>query len=384
LQELRNLLVTPKSHPQIFGVESANRSTRQHLQKIPGVAGLYRHDESGIYHLQLTSKQRKVRKSLKTTDRKTAERKLGVYKSHLAKTDPNKGSVTLASLVESYLETLGTKSAKTCQNQRSLLTRLVDTWPQGRNHKVTSITGGDLDKWLSIQFGKLRPRSYNTYSGFLKSLLDHAVALKVIGSNPYYDARNKRRKNDKVRREVPTIDEFQKILNQMRSNKLNPHGTESADFIEFLGTAAVGQAEAGNLRWQDVDFAKKRIQFRRQKTKRYFQVPLFKNSLLPFLERRKAQLGREPGDDEFVFSIKDGKKGLSAATKALGLPPYSQRDLRGMRITHWLRNLVDLKVISQWQGHSDGGILILSTYSEVISEANNAAEQEAISRVENC
>jgi len=384
LQELRNLLVTPKSHPQIFGVESANRSTRQHLQKIPGVAGLYRHDLSGIYHLQLTSKQRKVRKSLKTTDRKTAERKLAVYKSHLAKTDPNKGSVTLASLVESYLETLGTKSAKTCQNQRSLLNRLVDTWPQGRNHKVTSITGGDLDKWLSNQFGKLRPRSYNTYSGFIKSLLDHAVALKVIGNNPYYDARNKRRKNDKVRREVPTIDEFQKILNQMRSNKLNPHGTESADFIEFLGTAAVGQAEAGNLRWQDVDFAKKRIQFRRQKTKRYFQVPLFKNSLLPLLERRKAQLGREPGDDEFVFSIKDGKKGLSAATKALGLPPYSQRDLRGMRITHWLRNLVDLKVISQWQGHSDGGILILSTYSEVISEANNAAEQEAISRVENC
>ena len=384
MQELRNLLVTPKSHPQIFGVESANRSTRQHLQKIPGVAGLYRHDLSGIYHLQLTSKQRKVRKSLKTTDRKTAERKLAVYKSHLAKTDPNKGSVTLASLVESYLETLGTKSAKTCQNQRSLLNRLVDTWPQGRNHKVTSITGGDLDKWLSNQFGKLRPRSYNTYSGFIKSLLDHAVALKVIGNNPYYDARNKRRKNDKVRREVPTIDEFQKILNQMRSNKLNPHGTESADFIEFLGTAAVGQAEAGNLRWQDVDFAKKRIQFRRQKTKRYFQVPLFKNSLLPLLERRKAQLGREPGDDEFVFSIKDGKKGLSAATKALGLPPYSQRDLRGMRITHWLRNLVDLKVISQWQGHSDGGILILSTYSEVISEANNAAEQEAISRVENC
>jgi integrase len=365
-------------------VESAQKSTRQHLQKIPGVAGLYRHQLSGIYHLQLTSKQRKVRKSLKTADRKTAERKLAAFKENLAKTDPKKGSVTLASLIQSYLETLGTKSTKTCQNQKSLLTRLVDTWPQGRNHKVTSITGGDLDKWLSKQFGKLRPRSYNTYSGFIKSLLDHAVALKVIGSNPYHDARNKRRKNDKVRREVPTIDEFQKILDQMRSNKLNPHGTESADFIEFLGTAAVGQAEAGNLRWQDVDFAKKRIQFKRQKTKRYFHVPLFKKSLLALLERRKAQLGREPGDDEFVFSMKDGKKGLSAATKALGLPPYSQRDLRGMRITHWLRNLVDLKVISQWQGHSDGGILILSTYSEVISEANNAAEQEAISRVENC
>jgi len=74
------------------------KSTRQRLQKISGVAGLYKHEVSGIYHLQLTSKQRKVRKSLKTTDRKTAERKLAVYKTQLAKTDPKKGSVLLAVL----------------------------------------------------------------------------------------------------------------------------------------------------------------------------------------------------------------------------------------------------------------------------------------------
>jgi integrase len=377
------MLVTPKCHPHTSGVESAQKSTRQHLQKIPGVAGLYRHDESGIYHLQLTSKQRKVRKSLKTTDRKTAERKLAVYKAHLGKTDPKKGSVTLSSLVDSYLETLGAKAASTHRNQKSVLTRLAKTWPQGRNHKVTSITGGDLDKWLSIQFGKLRPRTYNTYSGFLKSLLDHAVALKVIGANPYYEARNKRRKNDKVKREVPTLEQFQQIIAHMRANKYNPHGTESADFIEFVGSAAVGQAEIKKLRWGEVDFEKQKIHFHRQKTKRYFHVPLFKNTLLPLLERRKQALGRQPGDEEFVFSMNDGKKGLSAATKALGLPSYSQRDLRAMRVTDWVRSGIDIKLISQWQGHSDGGILILSTYSEVISDSNDAAEREAISRLEN-
>ena len=179
----------PKVTPQISDVDSASKSTWQHLQKIPGVAGLYRHDVSGIYHLQLTSKQRKVRKSLKTTDRKTAERKLAVYKTHLAKTDLKKGSVSLSSLVDSYLETLGAKAPSTIRNQKCVLNRLLETWPHGRNHKVISITGGNLDKWLSNQFGKLRPRSYNTYSGFIKSLLDHAVALKVIGANPYQEAR---------------------------------------------------------------------------------------------------------------------------------------------------------------------------------------------------
>ena len=383
MQVLRNLLVTPKSHPQTSSVESANRSTRQHLQKIPGVAGLYRHDLSGIYHLQLTSKQRKVRKSLKTTDRKTAERKLEVYKAHLSKTDPKKGSVSLGGLVQSYLETLGAKADSTYRNQKSVLTRLTETWPHGKNQKVTAITGGDLDKWLSKYFGQLRPRSYNTYSGFIKSLLDHAVALKIIGANPYHDARNKRRKNDKVKREVPTLEQFQQILAHMRANKYNPHGTESADFIEFVGSAAVGQAEIKKLRWGEVDFEKQKIHFHRQKTKRYFHVPLFKNTLLPLLERRRQALGRDPGDEEFVFSMNDGKKGLSAATKALGLPSYSQRDLRAMRVTDWVRSGIDIKLISQWQGHSDGGILILSTYSEVISEANDAAEKEAILRLEN-
>jgi len=359
------------------------KSTRQLLEKIPGVSGLYKHHASGIYHLQLTSKQRKVRKSLKTTDRKTAERKLAVYKEHLAKTDPKKGSVSLASLVQSYLETLGAKSVSTCKNQKSLLTRLTDTWLQGRNHKVTSITGGDLDIWLSKQFGKVRPRTYNTYSGFLKSLFDHAVALKIIGNNPYHEARNKRRRNDRVRRVVPSLDQFKQIVSHMRSNKLNPHGTESSDFIEFLGTAAVGQAEAKNLLWQNVDFAKMRLNFYRQKTKRHFHVPIFKDDLLPLLQRRKAQLGREPNPTEFVFSMKDGKKGLTAATKALGFPSFSQRDLRAMRISDWVRKNAGVKLISKWQGHSDGGILILNTYSDIISDADDAAENEAISRIEN-
>jgi hypothetical protein len=40
-------------------------------------------------------------------------------------------------------------------------------------------------------------------------------------------------------------------------------------------------------------------------------------------------------------------------------------------------------MIAQWQGHSDGGILIMNTYSDVISDSNDAAERESISRLEN-
>ena len=81
--------------------------------------------------------------------------------------------------------------------------------------------------------------------------------------------------------------------------------------------------------------------------------------------------------------MKDGKKGLTAATKALGFPSFSQRDLRAMRISDWVRKNAGVKLISKWQGHSDGGILILNTYSDIISDADDAAENEAISRIEN-
>ena len=80
--------------------------------------------------------------------------------------------------------------------------------------------------------------------------------------------------------------------------------------------------------------------------------------------------------------MKDGKKGLAAATKALGFLPYSQRDLRAMRITDWVTD-TSAKLIAGWQGHSDGGILIYNTYSDVISSATDAAEKEAILRLEN-
>ena len=62
---------------------------------------------------------------------------------------------------------------------------------------------------------------------------------------------------------------------------------------------------------------------------------------------------------------KDAKKSLAAACKRLGYPAYTQRSLRRMFITRCIEKGIDVKVIAQWQGHQDGGKLILGTYSHV-------------------
>ena len=66
-----------------------------------------------------------------------------------------------------------------------------------------------------------------------------------------------------------------------------------------------------------------------------------------------------------VFTVADAKKALAGACRRLKLPNYSSRAFRRMFITTAIQRGVDVKVIAQWQGHQDGGKLILVTYSHV-------------------
>jgi len=71
------------------------------------------------------------------------------------------------------------------------------------------------------------------------------------------------------------------------------------------------------------------------------------------------------GADQRICGIADAKKAIAAATRRLGLPHYSHRSFRRMFITRAIERGVDVKTIAEWQGHKDGGKLILDTYSHV-------------------
>ena len=76
-----------------------------------------------------------------------------------------------------------------------------------------------------------------------------------------------------------------------------------------------------------------------------------------------------------MFEIKDAKRAIAAACKRLKLPAFSHRSLRRMFIVRCIERGVDVKVISQWQGHRDGGALILNTYSHVRPEHSDRMAQ---------
>ena len=64
-------------------------------------------------------------------------------------------------------------------------------------------------------------------------------------------------------------------------------------FVEFLGLAGVGQAEAASLKWGDIEWENQRIHFRRQKAQVTFAVPIYPD-LQPFLQRLQMEAGRVP------------------------------------------------------------------------------------------
>jgi len=71
------------------------------------------------------------------------------------------------------------------------------------------------------------------------------------------------------------------------------------------------------------------------------------------------------GQNDRLFTINEARKALENACERLGFPKFTHRSLRRMFITRAIERGIDVKVISEWQGHQDGGKLILQAYSHV-------------------
>jgi integrase len=319
---------------------------------------LYRYSSNGVYYARIKTNGKEIRRSLGTTDRDLAKRNLAKLKDEQRQIDRSKSRITLVELCDRYLRTVQHQKPKTVERKTYIVNRIKTQWPSGSACQVSKIKPSDIQLWLArYTFG---PVSRNLHLACIKEILAMAVDDRIIPSSPASNL--KAVKLDKPIRKTPTFEQFVAIVESIRSQKFNGHDPgESADFVEFIGLAGLGQAEASALTWDDINWQREQITTFRHKTKSGFAIPLYPQ-LRPLLERRYSR--RTPGVDQ-VFAIKDAKKAIAAACKRLKLPNYSHRSFRRMFITRAIERGVDVKVIAQWQGHRDGGKLILDTYSHV-------------------
>ena len=318
-------------------------------------ACLYRY-RNGNYYARFKSGGKEIRCSLETTDRKLAERNLAKKKDDQSHIDRSQGKLTLAELCDRYLKTVQHQKPKTIERKSFIVRRIKTDWPTSKLTQVGKIKPSDVDLWLSrYRFGSA---SRNLHISCIKEVFSSAVRDRIITVSPAAHLRSAKR--EKPIRLTPTFEQFKAVIADVRSQLFNADAQDSADFLEFLGLAGLGQAEAGSLTPADVDFATGQIITYRHKTSTGFAIPIFPQ-VRPLLER----LCEGKAHDEGMFRISDAKKALAGACRRLGYPPFSQRSLRRMFITRAIERGVDVKVIAEWQGHKDGGKLILDTYSHV-------------------
>jgi integrase len=364
---------TPASNGEVTaanGHRTARLSTRQLLEKIPHVTGLYRHSVNQVYYgIKRVAGKRKEH-SLDTDDRKIAERKLKEWIANLDKVDQEAEKTTLAQLLDKFVATRQGMSDSTKSTEKSIINNLKANWAYGLDIQVSKIRPSMLDEWLAPQETNLKNSSYNRYTLFVKQLFDLAIGDKMIAESPHSLLRKAWKNPEKPRRLVPTNEQFRDIVADIRAQVLNAEAQESANFIEFLGLAGLGQAEASSITWGDVNWEKGErgeLTVRRRKTKELFYPPIYPD-LKPFLRRLYASYETPPPADTRLFNIRDARKALTNACTRLEFPNFTQRSIRAFLIRRLWQAGVDIKLIAKWQGHKDGGRLILNTYTEVFGE----------------
>jgi integrase len=363
-------------------VNLKRKSTRQLLKKIKGVQWLYRHSVNDTYYAQKKINGKRKEHSLGTPDRKIAERRLKVWIANLAEVDSGAEKMTLAVLLEKFKEANQGKARKTKQTNESIINRFKATWSHGLGIRVSQIRTSQLNTWLAAHESRLKNSSYNRYTAFLRQLFEIAVADRVIAANqnPYNGVKTKWKRPQKPQRNVPTEEQFQRIVESIRSQRLSDSAEGTADFVEFLGRAGLGQAEASSLTWADIDWNESQIAIKRQKTGTRFFVPFY-FQLEPLLKRLYAKCQQPVDPAEKVFRIRDAKKALTSACKRLGFPHFSQRNLRQVLIRELWQKGIDRKLIAQWQGHRDGGKLIMDTYTEVFCDDDASYRREQLKKL---
>jgi integrase len=318
---------------------------------------LYRYSSNGVYYARFESGGKEIRRSLRTTDRASAQRALAWLKEEREQIDPTQGKLTIGELCDRYSTTIQHQKPKTIERKSLIIGRVKSHWPTGRLTQITEVKPSHVDLWISrYRFG---PHSRNLHMACIKEIFEMAVRDGIISRSPA--AHLRRVKPPKPIRATPSFEEFQAIVESIRAQKFNGHDAEeSADFVEFLGLAGLGKAEAAALRQSDIDWKRETITTFRHKTKSGFAIPIYPQ-LKPLLLRRR----RDDAPNERVFAIDNAKKAIANACRRLNLPKYSHLSFRRMFITRAIERGVDVKVIAEWQGHKDGGKLILDTYSHV-------------------
>ena len=124
--------------------------------------GLYRYGPTGTYYARIQINYKEVRRSLRTTDRATAKRKLADLHRDLERTGAGQERLTLGELCDRYLTTTEDQSAKTVKRKRAIAATIKRDWPVGADVQIAKVLPSQVSAWLAsygFRVSQLQPLS---------------------------------------------------------------------------------------------------------------------------------------------------------------------------------------------------------------------------------
>ncbi len=371
----------------VFTMNTTIQPTRQNQTLHKAGQCLYRSDHSGVYYAVFKRGGKQVKRSLKTTEKELAKRKLEVFRRKVARLNTGSGSKMLfaeyrrddktgeftkeltGGLAQRWLDTIGGTMKPSSRKRR--ITAVNSLSPFFKTTTVRSITESQVEQWAAIRSKQAAARTFNIERETLMQVLNYATREGLLLDNPA--AVTSRMKQPQPKIVIPTKDQFKTMLDFLR--KANSRYQHAANLCELLAYSGCRLREATAMTWGDVNFGLHNFTVTGgdtgTKNHEARTIPLFP-ALDEFLLRLRTSLPQSPEPTDRIIPINDAKKAIGYACRKTKLPHFHHHSLRHFFCSNAIEAGVDFKAIAGWLGHKDGGILVAKTYGHLRDEHSNA------------
>jgi integrase len=335
-------------------------SSNEPFQKVAEC--LYRRGSSGVYYALVKRAGKQYRRSLKTTDRKLAERTLSDFRQKVGRLDHTKArsNLTFAEIAKHWLSTVTPQlKASSGRRRENSINQLL---PHFGTVPVRNVTKTTCENWAAKRGVGISASTYNNERDTIIAVLNFAKREGLLIDNHALVLR--RRKLGKASIVIPSKEDFQKLAGKLRSQDDRSH--QAANLVELLAYSGMRLAEATAILWGDVDFEHSRFVVTGgelgTKNHEARTVPLFP-ALRQFLEKLSAD--RKPAASDRIIGIANAKTAIGTACTSAELHQFTHHSMRHYFVSNAIEAGIDFKTIAAWVGHRDGGLLVAKTYGHL-------------------
>ena len=167
---------------------------------------LHRYTSNGTYYACVQKEGKEFRRSLRTTDRAVARRKLADFQREIIYTLPGANRMMVAQLADLSLATQQHLERSTRKDKGRIVRRIKDSWPGSSNQLLDKVRSSHVEGWLSAQGDERSASSLNSYIEVVRAVFAPAARDRLLTDSPAAGLKYQKRK--KLIRKTPTVEEF--------------------------------------------------------------------------------------------------------------------------------------------------------------------------------